>query len=131
MNLRNWILAGLTLSIVILTFSALMYPSPPSVRPRPGILVGIIAGFLFYAYVAVWRTRVRNPEDELVLRLGTRWGLVIGSVSVAAYILLTLGSWAGWSLALAAIALSLICGLTGPSKHGECETECALVSGAD
>jgi hypothetical protein len=27
MNLRNWILAGLTLSIVILAFSALMYPN--------------------------------------------------------------------------------------------------------
>jgi hypothetical protein len=35
---------------------------------------------------------------------------------IAAYILLTLGFWPGWSLALAAIALSSICGAHGAIK---------------
>jgi len=115
MNLRQRILAGLTVSILILAFSALVYPNP---HPKPGILVGIITGFLFYAYVAVWRTRARTPEDELVLRLGTKWGLAIGTVWLAAYILFLtpLGFWIGWPLALAAFALSLICGAHGAIK---------------
>lgn len=126
MNLRNRILAGLTLAFLILVFSSLMYSSPPSypidyafLLPEAHVrfgLVGITAGLLFYAYAAVWRTRAATREDELVLRLGAKWGLAIGTVWIVAYIRLTMHALDGWLLALTAWALPFICGVHGAIK---------------
>jgi len=116
MNLRNWLLSGLTLAFLILVFSALMYPISPSEHPK--VLVGIIAGFLYYAYVAVWRTRPSTPEDDLVLRLGGKWGLALGTLWIAAYSL-----WpptpVTWLLVFAAFALPFICGAHGAIRTGK------------
>jgi hypothetical protein len=97
---------------MILVFSALIYPVSPS--EHPVALVGIIAGFLYYAYVAVWGTRPNNSEDDLVLRLGAKWGLALGTLWIAAYSSWSRPvTWLTWLLMLAAFALPFICGAHG------------------
>jgi peptidoglycan/LPS O-acetylase OafA/YrhL len=112
MNLRNWLLTGLTLAFLILVFSALMYPDP-SPGPDPlniRFLGGIIAAFLFYAYAAIWRTCAATPEDELVLRLGTKWGVAIGFAWIGAYV--SWGHHFWWSFILLFPAV-FVCSLIG------------------
>jgi hypothetical protein len=87
MKLRNWILAGLALSALTIIVSVLLYP---------GILEGsdaakVAVGFLFYAYAAVCHTRPATPEDAVVLSLGSRYGLAIGSLWVGGVLALNLG----------------------------------------
>jgi hypothetical protein len=113
MNLRNWILAGLTLCALTIAFSVLKYPESPFSFP---VLAVISFGLLFYACVAVWRTRPVTPEHALVLRLGAKWGLALGTLWIAAYKNFRLPF--GWLLVLAAFALPFIGGAHGVIKTG-------------
>ncbi len=116
MNLRNWILAGLGLCALTITFSVLKYPDSQSDPDWRSFLPVITAGFLFYAYVAVWRTRPDTSEDALVLRLGAKWGLARGTLWIVAY-----GNFrhsAGWLLVFVAFALPFICGAHGAIRTG-------------
>ena len=119
MNLRNWILAGLALCILTITFSVLKYPesqSDPHLPFGTGTLVVLSVGFLFYAYAGIWRTRARTPEDALVLRLGAKWGIAIGVVWSVAYISMNGYTPFGPLPMFAAFALSFICGAHGGIK---------------
>src|SRR5262245_8818386 len=117
MNLRNWILAGLAFCALTIIFSVLKYPdsqSDPDFRSNFLVLAVITVGFLFYAYMAVWRTRPGTSEDALVLRLGAKWGLALGTLWIVAY--KTFRDSAGWLLVFAAFALPFICGAHGAIK---------------
>ena len=76
MKFRNWILAGLALSALTVVVSVLLYPG--SLKGSAAAKVAV--GLLFYAYAAVFHTRPATPEDVVVLSLGSRYGLVIGSL---------------------------------------------------
>jgi len=118
MNLRNWLLAGLTLASLMLVFSVLIFPNPnPSSVPfETRIFVGAIVAFLFYAYAAIWRTRAGTPEDELVLRLGAKWGIAIGLAWIGLYASLGRGFVPGLLLLPAAFLCSFICGAHGAGR---------------
>ena len=130
MNLRNWILAGLTLCALTIAFSVLKYPESPFNFP---VLAVITFGLLFYAWVAVWRTRPVTSEDALVLRLGAKWGLALGTLWIAAYS--TFRSPFGGLLVFAAFALPFICGAHTAIKTGRMRNGmrvgfwCGLISG--
>ncbi len=117
MNLRNWLLAGLALCVLTIVSSVLLYPDPNPNRDLQG-LANVSLGFLFYAYVAVWRTRPKTSEDLLVLQLGTKWGLTIGTVWIVGYISANGYTPFGFLPMFSALALSFICGAHGAIKTG-------------
>jgi hypothetical protein len=120
MNLRNWILAALTSCVLTLLVSVIRYSdqSAPSDPHMVRNLVVICGGFLFYAYVAVCRTRARTDEDAQVLRMGTMWGLTIGAVNILSLIGGNLRIAPPILLALLALALSFIAGAHGAVRMG-------------
>jgi hypothetical protein len=124
MGLRNWILAGLTLCVVTIAFSALRYPGPPAVRHDARNLGAICLGLVFYGWVAVRRTRPVTPEDASVLRLGTKWGVAIGALWIAGHICGNLvvphglGAQAAIVFGLVAFALPFVAGAHAARKIG-------------
>jgi uncharacterized protein (TIGR03435 family) len=126
-KLRNWLLAGLALCVLTTGFSALMYPlfDPHRDPHGPRNLALMSAGILFYFYVAVCRTRPSTPEGASVLRLGTRWGVVVGFVWIASWITGNLiiphrlGAQAAILLALVGFVLPFGAGAHGAIKTGK------------
>jgi hypothetical protein len=110
MQLRNWLLVGLALTVLTIVFSALMYP---------GLLSGsnaakVAAIFLFYGYVAVRYSHPATPGDAVVLRLGTRYGMVIGALWIVGYVDLNTGVvGVGFLFPLIAFLLPLVAGAHG------------------
>jgi hypothetical protein len=124
MSLRNWLLAGLTLCIFMIVYSVLNYPDPHAGSGRPGILIAIFAGILFYGYVAIWRTRPATIQDVSVLRLGAIWGIAIGGIWIGSLIFENLvvphgfGAKIGYRLALVGFSLPFVSGIHGAMKTG-------------
>jgi hypothetical protein len=124
MSLRNWILAGLTLCVVTIAFSALRYPDPLAVHHEARNLGGICLGIVFYGCVAVRRTRPVTLEDASVLRLGTKWGVAIGALWIAGHICGNLvvphglGARAAIPFGLVAVALPFVAGAHAARKIG-------------
>lgn len=110
-NLRNGVLAGLTLCVLTTAFSVLRYPSLLAGPQEPKFLVWIVVGVLLYGCVAVRWTHPATPEDTLILRLGTRWGIAIGAVWIAsltsANLVIPHAFWAGIGFLLAFVAFAL------------------------
>jgi uncharacterized protein (TIGR03435 family) len=103
---RNWLLAGVALSVLTIVVSILRYP---------GILTGAQVAFvalvlLFFAYAAVFHTRPRTPEEAIVLRHGSRYGLAIGALTMGGILALNFGIGIGVVMVLAAILLSVLAG---------------------
>jgi uncharacterized protein (TIGR03435 family) len=103
---RNWVLAGVALSVLTVVVSILRYP---------GILAGAQVVFvalflLFFAYAAVFHTRPRTPEESIVLRLGSRYGLAIGALTMCGILALNFGIGIGVLMVLAAISLPVVAG---------------------
>jgi hypothetical protein len=123
LSLRNWILVGLGLCLLTVCFSFIRYPNLDTTHATRNFAV-ICVGFLFYACVALWRTRPVTAEGAAVLRLGTRWGLAIGAFWTVSYIcgnLVTprgLGVPPAILLALVAFVLPFAAGVHGATTTG-------------
>jgi hypothetical protein len=112
MELRNWILAGLALCVLTIVTTVLMYP---------GLLAGsnaaiVAVGLLFYGYAAACRTRALTPEDAVVLRLGTRYGIASGTLWMVGIIGANLGVPISLFLAFFSYVLPLVAGAHGGIK---------------
>jgi hypothetical protein len=113
MKLRNWLLAGLALCMLTIAFSLFMYP---------GVLSGweptVAVCFLFCGYVAAFHTRPVTPEDAVVLRLATRYGLAGGVPLIFGTIDAIFGTEMGGVLAMVAYlhVLQFVAGAHGGIK---------------
>jgi hypothetical protein len=107
MGVRNWILAGLALSLFTIVFTAIRYPSVFYDGPIPAI---VSLGFLLYTYVAFFHTRPKMPEDATVLRLGSRYGLAIGSLMMSGVLDLNFRVGTGWLLLILAVLFPVVAG---------------------
>jgi hypothetical protein len=120
---RNWVLVGLCLCFLTAAVSFLRYSSLVTSHDARN-LAGIGVGFLFYAGVALWRTRPVTFEDTTVVRLGTRWGIAIGVLWTIGYVagnLVTphrLGAQSAILLALVAFVLPFAVGVHGAASTG-------------
>jgi len=106
MGRRNWMLAGLALSAVTIVVSVLVYP---------GVLAGsaaakVAVGLLIYAYAAVFHTRPATPEAAVILSLGSKYGLSIGSLWVLGVLLTSSGVGLGVAILLCAFLVPLVAG---------------------
>jgi hypothetical protein len=77
--LRNGLLTGLSLSALVMIYSLMRFAGPAGTHDVKNALIacGIL---IFYTYAAIRRTHPVTDADEMVLRLGARWGLAIGCV---------------------------------------------------
>ena len=81
MNLRKWILGGLALSLftIAFTFGKILLILPILV------IVGLVT--LLYSYAAIREIPARTGEEALVLKRGVQWGVAIGCIWAAGFLL--------------------------------------------
>jgi hypothetical protein len=114
MGVRNWILAGLALSGLVITVSLLMYPT--LAFSEGGWLPIVAAGLIFYGYIAIRYSRAATANDAVVLRLGTRYGIAMGTSWIVGVVGLNLGVGIGAMLIILAYALPVVAGAHGAAK---------------
>jgi hypothetical protein len=79
MNLRNSLLTGLALCVLMLAAFAFRSPDFRHLLLREPTFLAIMTLVLVWnAYAAVRWTRARTSEDSMVLQAGVKWGLTIG-----------------------------------------------------
>jgi len=81
MNLRKWILGGLALSLftIAFTFGKILLIFTILV------IVGLVT--LLYSYAAIREIPARTGEEALVLKRGVQWGVAIGCIWAAGFLL--------------------------------------------
>src|SRR5262249_49469473 len=87
-------------------FSTGNHTDPHSAR---NVLI-VLAAMTIYAYMAICRTHPISADDELILHLGTRWGMAIAATWIGSLISLNLGIPIGILLALCGVALPFAAG---------------------
>lgn len=121
-SLGNWILIGLMLCVFTTAFSVARYPE--LITPLVNHIGLICAGVLIYALAAVFATRPKNERHAWVLRIGTKWGIAIGTLWTISYLCANLviphglGAEIGVMLMFAAFLLPLASGSHGALKTG-------------
>jgi hypothetical protein len=80
MSLRKWILGGFALSLFTITFTfgkiLLIFP----------ILVIVSLVTLLYSYAAIREIPARTGEEALALKRGVQWGVAIGCIWAAGFL---------------------------------------------
>ena len=104
-KLRNWLLAGLALSVLTVAFSLFMYPTLFA-----GSVPKIAIGFLFYGYAAAFHSRPATEKDAVVLRLGVRYGIASGVVWTVGVIGAHFGDGLTIVLAYVSVVVPLVAG---------------------
>jgi hypothetical protein len=88
-RLRNGLLTGLALSALVMIYSLMRFAGRADAHDVKHVLFACSI-MIFYTYAAIRRTHPVTDADELVLRLGARWGLAIGCVWSAPLVFLNL-----------------------------------------
>jgi hypothetical protein len=79
MNLRNFLLIGLALCVLMLAVIAIFNPGFRQLMVKVPAMPALMTMVLVWnAYAAIRWTRPVTIEDSMVLHLGVRWGLAIG-----------------------------------------------------
>jgi hypothetical protein len=105
---RNWLVAGLALCALTIAFTVIRYPSLFDVLG--GWIAPVSAGFLFYAYVAVFHSHPATAEGKTVLRLGSMYGIAGAVLMTAGNLCLNFGVVMGWFPVFCALFLPFVRG---------------------
>jgi hypothetical protein len=127
-TLRTGILAGVSLSVLVMACSIYRYPSIMLGAGSWGIGVLFLMGLLWYSVAAIRWTRPKTDDDLMVLSRGAKWGIVIGlawTVEVLGGNVFSphqFGSTVGLFAAIVAAVLPVTAGAAGTESTGRIST---------
>ena|SRR5688572_704647 len=113
MRFRNSVLAGLTLSalVIFLTFGTILVSFW-------GLLISLVPVLAIYGYAAIRKTQPETTEDALILHRGMKWGLALGG----GWVLTALTNLIPQPGVLAAVFLPFLVGALGAIRTGRVST---------